>query len=170
MHRAIGRTMSSRSITARTPRPPISFFKASTLGNADQGGISAVASYTTTALRWAELWAQQVAVDLMRSGPPVIIAFEVELDRPARLELLTFIRGDFEAESFWGFVRRCREDDVDHGRVVNGGWYDVVVGPVTAFWRQRAALPQYDQFSFHTQAAVSVLDTSVPRILRRCWQ
>lgn len=30
-----------------------------------------------------------------------------------------------------------------------GGWYELVSGPVAAFWEQRVAMEDSDQFSFH---------------------
>ncbi len=50
----------------------------------------------------------------------------------------------------------------NHKRGPNGrGWYDVVSGPVAAFWDQRVAMQDSDQFSFHTRAAVAVLRDSI---------
>ena len=36
-------------------------------------------------------------------------------------------------------------------------WYEVACGPVAAFWRQRHAMQDADQFSFRTAGGVSLL-------------
>jgi hypothetical protein len=48
---------------------------------------------------------------------------------------------------------------------VNGGWYDVVIGPVAASWRTRLTIYDADQISFHTPGAAALLNASNPRIL-----
>jgi hypothetical protein len=37
------------------------------------------------------------------------------------------------------------------------GWYDIVSGPVAAFWKQRSPMADSDQVSFHTQGACKLL-------------
>ena len=37
-------------------------------------------------------------------------------------------------------------------------WYDLVCGPLTAFWQQRAIVQNADQYSFHTPAGIKVLN------------
>ncbi|MCC7369852.1 MAG: hypothetical protein IT306_15600 [Chloroflexi bacterium] len=86
-----------------------------------------------------------------------MLSFLVDREALARLDLLTFVRGDYDAADFWSFVRHCRENDDHHGRVSNGGWYDVVARPVAAFWKQRACYAGADQISFHTASALAVL-------------
>lgn len=113
---------------------------------------------------------------------PVVMRFRVrrfatskEPRRPAErgldsLSSLHFVRGGFENEEFWSLVQHCRSSraaDARTGRkaVLRGhkrgtrgrGWYDVVSGPVAAFWDQRVAMQDSDQFSFHTPAAVAIL-------------
>jgi hypothetical protein len=116
--------------------------------------------YTTTARRQAEYWAYGRAGSMAPPRSPAIVAFEVELEQLADMETLIFIRGDFDAESFWGLVFHCREGARDHGRQRNGGWYDVVAGPVATDWQQREVFANRDQFSFHTPAGVALLDRS----------
>jgi hypothetical protein len=36
-------------------------------------------------------------------------------------------------------------------------WYDVACGPVAAFWRQKYAMQDADQFSFHTVGGIRLL-------------
>lgn len=121
--------------------------------------------YTTTLRRQAEYWAQVEAGKSATPTAPVVVAFAVDLHRLARLETLVFVRGEFEADAFWSLVYRCREYDSDHGRTTNGGWYDLVAGPVSSFWEQRTAVPGYDQFSFHTPLGVLLLDASSPHVV-----
>lgn len=116
--------------------------------------------YTTPLQRQAIAWALKAANRPGVLDVPAVIAFEVSLDDFARLDTLAFVRGEFEAERFWSLVWRCRRSDTHHGRVSNDGWYDVVVGPVAADWQQRIPMAGYEQFSFHTARAVSLLNRS----------
>ena len=77
-----------------------------------------------------------------------------------RLHSLHFVRGDPDAVDFWSFVQHCRksvsanpragtpEEVHDHHRPPTG-WYQMVSGPVAAFWEQKALIAGSDQFSFH---------------------
>ena len=116
--------------------------------------------YTTTLLRQAVAWAYQSATDARATVEPAVIAFDMSLDDLARLDTLSFVRGEFEADRFWSLVWRCRQIDAHHGRLSNGGWYDLVVGPVAADWQQRMPMAGYEQLSFHTERAVSLLNGS----------
>lgn len=116
--------------------------------------------YTTPLQRQAVAWALKAANRPGVFDAPAVIAFDVSLDDLARLDILAFVRGEFEAGRFWSLVWHCRRRGTHHGRVSNDGWYDVVVGPVAADWMQRAAMPGYEQLSFHTERAVSLLNGS----------
>jgi hypothetical protein len=39
--------------------------------------------------------------------------------------------------------------------VAKSGWFDIVTGPVAAFWEQRVLMKDADQISFHT---VNIVD------------
>lgn len=121
-----------------------------------------VGFYTTTLLRQAEAWAWvKVAAPPTGVPPhPGVVEFTVSRDDLAPLDCLWFVRGEFDAEDFWSLVFHCRGGGAAHGRPAStkNGWYDVVVGPVAAFWRQRVASQGYDQVSFHTKDAVRVLN------------
>jgi hypothetical protein len=119
--------------------------------------------YTTTLQRQARHWAWR-RVEQEAGTEPAVVRFEVDRDELARLESLAFVRGDYEAEDFWSFVVHCRTQRTRHARL-SGVPYDVVSGPVTAFWDQRATMPDSDQVSFHTAEAVRVLNTSGRAVL-----
>src|SRR5262245_15421225 len=115
--------------------------------------------YTTTLLVQAHMWAAQIAVT--RPGTaPAVIELTVSRNALAQLAVLAFVRGDFAAEDYWSFVHYCRMGATDHGRP---GFYDLVYGPVAAFWNQRMTIAGADQISFHTLAADAVLNRSARR-------
>ena len=135
--------------------------------------------YTTTLMRQAEDWAyiKHKGKSLFNRGlpdfQPVVVWFRVPRDRLALLESLAFVRGDYDAEEFWSFAQHCRSSVRataaapavvhHHERDASGHptWYDFVSGPVAAFWPQRSAMLNADQFSFHTQRGVDVLNDVV---------
>jgi hypothetical protein len=122
--------------------------------------------YTTTALRQAHSWAWELSRRLSRKHTtplPIVIAFEVDRDKLAALDTLCFVRGGFEADDFWSLVHHCRNHGSNHRRLINQGWYDVVVGPIAVSWRQRLTIHDADQISFHTPRAAAVLNQSNPR-------
>ncbi|MBX9582936.1 MAG: DUF3990 domain-containing protein [Gemmataceae bacterium] len=127
--------------------------------------------YTTTLERQARNWAWDQYTRWARHNPgrtenrPVVLRFRVRryTRRPRRspqddgldgLSTLAFVRGGFADEDYWSLVQHCRqstpEDVRDQGRRPIG-WYDLVCGPVAAFWQQRVAMADYDQFSFHAR-------------------
>ncbi len=142
--------------------------------------------YTTTTERQARLWAWD-RYNRWRYNPlnatgarPVVLRFRVRrystvagavgkdqgLDS---LDMLDFVRGGFDNEDFWSLVQHCRFSTpagpngqppavIRNHRRVPGKWYDVVAGPVSAFWDQRVAMADSDQYSFHTDDAIAVLD------------
>lgn len=112
--------------------------------------------YTTTNERQANIWARTTA--RRRGSDPVVICFLISRDEIARLDALSFVRGDRAAVDYWTFVDHCRKGGADHARVVSGGWYDVVYGPVMNNVGYRRIYPRFDQVSFHTRAAAAILD------------
>ena len=118
--------------------------------------------YTTTSLRQAKSWAWLLAA---QSGSAAgVVTLTCPREKLATLETLAFVRGDYDAEDFWSFVFHCRQGKPYHGRAVGSGWYDVVSGPVAAFWAQRSAMVDSDQFSFHTpQAAAALTVTNIQK-------
>jgi Protein of unknown function (DUF3990) len=119
--------------------------------------------YTTTLLRQAHTWGAQIAASRPGSTPAVV---ELQISRSdlATLQTLAFIRGDFHAGDFWSLIHYCRNGATDHGRAAPlAPYYDVVYGPVAAFWNQRMSIADADQISFHTAAAEAVLNNSARR-------
>ena len=118
--------------------------------------------YTTTVERQAQAWAWQ----LSQRSPgtlPATMRFEVDRDHLTDLQCLWFVRGSFDADAFWSFVFHCRTGVGNHARATHQGWYDVVIGPVAASWRQRLTIYDADQVSFHTVRAAHLLNNSTPR-------
>lgn len=119
--------------------------------------------YTTTVLRQAHSWAWQLAQRQAKAQPapmPAVVAFDVDRNDLAGLEALWFVRGSFDADEFWGFIFHCRAGSPDHARGGAKKWYDLVIGPVAASWRQRLTIYDADQISFRrTRRVYSTLAT-----------
>ena len=129
--------------------------------------------YTTTSRRQARAW--QLALDENGTksaigstfAVPVVIRFRVSRDSLAKLETLSFARGDYHFDPYWSFVHHCRSGNEGHGR--SGGSigdprYDLAAGPVAAVWRTRLAISNSGQYSFHTDRGSKVLDNSIKRV------
>jgi uncharacterized protein DUF3990 len=116
--------------------------------------------YTTTLLRQAHTWAAQIAAT--KPGTlPAVVQLQLSRNDLATLQGLAFVRGDFDADDFWSLVHHCRNGATDHARPPHlGSYYDVVYGPVAAFWNQRMSIADADQLSFHTGVAEGVLNKS----------
>jgi hypothetical protein len=132
--------------------------------------------YMTTLRRQAADWAflKQKALPRASRGAlgslPVVLWIRVPRDELASLQSLAFVRGDYQADEYWSFVQHCRASKrrtaastavvQHHHRDPSGveSWYDLVSGPVAAFWQQKSAMLDSDQYSFHTSPAASVLN------------
>src|SRR6266404_5193301 len=145
--------------------------------------------YTTTLQRQAQQWAwnrfyRQKANPQRTGNQPVILRFRVRryslvkaksvLDRGlAKLKNLAFVIPDYMNDDFWSLVQHCRRsvpEDKSRGikEVVHNhkkppsGWYELVSGPVAAFWEQRIAMDDGDQFSFH-ESGVRLLNALIKK-------
>jgi hypothetical protein len=121
-----------------------------------------VGFYTTTLQRQAESWAWQAAQTAIAAGNSGVqgrvLVYTLDRDSSAGLDTLAFVRGDHGADDYWSFIFHCRQGNPGHGRVSPlPPTYDIVYGPVTAFWQQRVIMGNADQVSFHTLAAASLL-------------
>jgi hypothetical protein len=112
--------------------------------------------YTTTKLDQARRWANNVARTW--GGSATVIEFDIERSALAQLECLFFIRSDTLAVDFWSFVQYCKTIQCDHRRRYTPGYYDIVAGPVPGDWKKQSVIRDSDQVSFHTDAAVDVLN------------
>jgi len=141
----------------------------SILGGVNVGRALATADfgrgfYTTTkeaqAWRWARLKAARFNLN------PAVVRFTVDRDDLAKLAFMAFVRKDSSATDFWNFVRHCRLGGPNHSRPGQQQFYDVVVGPVVKQWgRRKIAFKDYDQVSFHTPRAATLLNNSSPKEL-----
>jgi hypothetical protein len=116
--------------------------------------------YTTSLRRQAEQWAWLRYFDQKRASPPVVLWFRILRRSLARMDFLGFVRGDYRYDDYWSLVQHCRQSLPANARDHAGphqGWYDVVMGPVAAMWRQRVAMLGADQTSFHTKRAAKLL-------------
>jgi hypothetical protein len=123
--------------------------------------------YTTTLERQARHWAWTRFYDprfaRMTGVQPVVLRFTVDRHDLAKLTALCFLIGDYSCEDFWSLVQHCRQSTqmtiFDHQGPVSesGEWYDIVYGPVSAFWDQRSAMNDADQISFYTRKAAKML-------------
>ncbi len=134
--------------------------------------------YTTTLERQARQWAWGRFAGWRNDNPgatgnhPVVLRFRVrryglaksrkKLDKGLdKLLSLHFVRDDFDNVDFWSLVQHCRQSTTAHPndhRRPDSGWYDLVTGPVAAFWQQRQSMAGSDQLSFHTKAGIDILN------------
>lgn len=143
--------------------------------------------YTTTVERQARHWAWRRFYDWQKENPretgnqAVVLRFRMRRHSPNKkkvasfehgideLLLLSFVLGDYANEDYWSLVQHCRQSTPtaihDHRRPPKH-WYDVVSGPVSAFWSQRVAMADTDQMSFHTKAGIRILDGLIQEGLR----
>jgi hypothetical protein len=131
--------------------------------------------YTTTVKYQARQWAwtrfYDPAVARIRPNRPVILKFVVQRHDLADLVFISFVLGGHSKLNFWSLVQHCRQstagtiNDHDGPVTLSDGtrWYDLACGPVAAFWRQRFAMQDADQFSFHTPRGIRVLQRLIDR-------
>jgi hypothetical protein len=113
--------------------------------------------YLTTNQKQAENWSGFVS--RRRQTKPGLVTFELDRNDFHDLKSLVFTLEDCDP-GYWAFVRHCRtETTVDH-RCGNDLRYDMVIGPVAESWgKSPRTKPGCDQFSFHTEKAVKLLNT-----------
>ncbi len=87
---------------------------------------------------------------------------------------MCFVLGDYDDLDYWSLVQHCRQSPPtgspgQHHHKYPGAisspdwWYDLVVGPVSAFWAQRVTMADADQFGFHTDDAIEILQKLINR-------
>ena len=128
--------------------------------------------YLTSIPRQAKHWAWLKYYSLTPaqqtlSGGPVVLKFAPRPGNLAPLQSLAFVRGHYDYDDYWSLVQHCRQSTTgairNHKNTPDDApqscnWFDVVYGPVSAFWLQRAAMADSDQISFHTQDAALILN------------
>jgi Protein of unknown function (DUF3990) len=131
--------------------------------------------YTTTVKYQARQWAwarfYDPSVARIRPNRPVVLRFVVKRHDLARLKFISFVLGGRARGDFWSLVQHCRGsisgaiNDHDGPVTLPDGtrWYDLACGPVAAFWRQRFAMQDADQFSFHTPRGIRLLQQLIDR-------
>ena len=114
--------------------------------------------YTTTILRQAKSWAWTRS-QRKPGSKPAVVCLEIERDALAELQSLWFVCGSFDSDDFWSLIFHCRSGKGPHGRTAHTiPEYDVVIGPAASSWKQRLAIHDADQVSFHTPAAEKLLN------------
>ena len=123
--------------------------------------------YMTTLESQSQYWSWLRRETLHRRDRPIVLRFRIPRSTMGSLVSLSFVRADYDSEDFWSLVQHCRRSKKGRVATVNNhagpheGWYDVVSGPVSAMWRQRVAMQGADQISFHTQAAIDLLNEAM---------
>lgn len=114
--------------------------------------------YATTNIEQARDFARKKEKNA--GQPRSIVSFSIDRERLARLDTLAFVRGSEDALDFWSLVRYCRSGGEGHGRPPDRvGCYDVIFAPVTRNWSMLRLHRDFDQVSFHTTAALTLLNT-----------
>jgi hypothetical protein len=116
--------------------------------------------YTTTLYSSALLLANRKVQNI--GGAPAILRIRLNREKLGSLKNITFIRGALDATDFWSYVYSWRNGLAPHANAPN--IYDVAYGPVARSWAGPAnskLYEGYDQISFHTPAAVMLLNDSV---------
>src|SRR5207237_739987 len=101
-----------------------------------------------------------------KGGTAAVIEFTVERNDLAGLDCLFFVRSSPQALDFWSFVQYCKTIPRDHNRT-RTPWYDIIAGPVPGDWKKQTVIPDGDQISFHTPAAIVVLNALPPNRKRQ---
>jgi hypothetical protein len=139
------------------------------LGRSAPRGDFSRGFYTTRIRGQAEIFAvsefrKLALVPALPGRPPprrpnaaALVEFKVNRNALARLETLAFVQ---PTPDWRDFITHCATGAPHRA----GGQYDVVYGPV---WGTRAgAYPDYEQVSFHTDAAVALLQFGTIHELR----
>jgi hypothetical protein len=117
--------------------------------------------YTTSNPRQA--WAAAEKQSKLRSRKartqldPVVILFETEIRRLSGLTSISFVNPSSYKSFYWSFVRSLRRGGLPHVPALQLT-FDVVVGPVAKNWTAETHIAEWDQTSFHTDAACGILN------------
>jgi len=119
--------------------------------------------YTTTVKRQSTFWAwERSARRASATGfAPTVLWIDLDRRAMASLDMLAFGDAHVDAQDYWSFVQHCRTVRIPQHHGGPSRLYDIVIGPVAGFWRQRLVIPACDQVSFHTQSAVDCLNHAI---------
>lgn len=113
--------------------------------------------YTTTNEQQAKAWANRTSK--VRSAPPAaLVRFDFLAKDIGLLLNLSFVRADANADDYWDFVNQMKYKRFSGHFLVDPKNFDVVSGPVSLTPGTRKYKPDSDQFSFHTDKALQVLN------------
>lgn len=121
------------------------------------------AFYTTTSERQAKDWANQQVLKAMRTSPtvaPAIVSFSFDTINLSSLRSISFIRSDKSAYDYWDFVSFFKSGSYHYHRQTAPHLFDVVAGPLAVRPGIKKAIPNSDQMSFHTAAALKLLSSA----------
>ncbi len=116
--------------------------------------------YTTTLEASAWKMAEKKA-DALGGQPRAVIRLRLDRHGLGLLKTLVFVRGSLDATDFWSYVYSSRKGLSFHAN--QQSIYDVAYGPVARSWSGPAnskLYEGYDQISFHTPAALTLLNDS----------
>lgn len=118
--------------------------------------------YTTTREDQARNWANAQYIRNKKDSSvqrAAVIAFVVNREAISKLQNLSFVwEGADRHSDFWTLVKHCRQGNNHSHSTRRQGFYDCASGPV-ALPNQLLVVKDCDQFSFHTQAALDVLQS-----------
>lgn len=99
--------------------------------------------------------------------PPVssniaaVLCFRLDTEELGALNQLSMAwEGKDTSSDFWAFVANCRTGGTHLNSCRTPDQYDMVSGPVTV-WRQYLVIGNSDQFSFHSRAAIDLLNDAI---------
>jgi hypothetical protein len=136
--------------------------------------------YTTTILYQARQWAwtryEALAGGRRRKNRPAVLRFRVPRHELARLKWIAFVLAAPGRDDFWSLVQHCRQSTPssinDHRgpmRLPDGTrWYDMACGPVASSWKQKFAMQDADQISFHTRRRSCCLIACLRAVIQKC--
>jgi hypothetical protein len=116
---------------------------------------------------WARFYHPDVAQE--KGNQPVLLKFVLDRHKLAKRTCISFVLGGTSRNDFWSLVQHCRQScgtpirDQKGPVYLSDGtcWYDVAVGPVAAFWRQKYTMHETDQISFHTVYGIELLNDAI---------
>lgn len=97
----------------------------------------------------------------LSSNIAAVLCFRLDTeDLGALIQLSMAWEGKDTSSDFWEFVAHCRNGGTHLNSRRRPDQYDMVCGPVTV-WKQYLVIGNSDQFSFHSQAAIDLLNNAI---------